>query len=37
MDTTPMQRDDEIRADLGDEEYFHRLEVEENDREWMDR
>ena len=30
-------REEEMRADLGDKEYFERLEAEENAREWMDR
>ncbi len=29
--------DQELREDMGDEEYFERLEAEENEREWMDR
>jgi hypothetical protein len=28
---------EELRQELGDEEYFERLEAEENRREWMDR
>lgn len=27
----------ELRQELGDEEYFERLEADENEREWMDR
>lgn len=30
-------REAELRSELGDEEYFERLETEENGREWMDR
>jgi len=27
----------ELREEMGDEEYFQRLEAHENEREWMDR
>jgi len=28
---------EELRAEMGDEEYFEQLEVRQNRREWMDR
>jgi hypothetical protein len=27
----------ELRAEMGDEEYFQNLEAKQNEREWMDR
>lgn len=28
---------DELRAEMGDEEYFKMMEARQNGREWMDR
>jgi hypothetical protein len=28
---------EQLRAEMGDEEYFQALEAKQNEREWMDR
>jgi len=28
---------EQLRAEIGDEEYFEQLEASQNEREWMDR